>query len=289
MIPLGILVALTATPVTMPATIAKAAPGDVVTLSTGDYGAVSVINRKGLTIDASKARLTSLRIANSSDVEWQGGVLSAPREQATGVTIDGSTRIRVAGMLLSGPRVGISAVRGDNYEIVGNRCDGIRSDCINLTIVHHVRVIGNQCFNFDPIPAVYDKEGKLITDGDHPDCVQAWSAPNTFALHDIQVIGNVGYGYMQGSFFGNASPLGFDRVIMRDNDMTIGAHQGISITNARNSVLRDNSVRATPGARLQGGNRGLVYPWVTATGDVVACGNVVAAQASRFGTEACAK
>jgi hypothetical protein len=291
---LAILVALTATPATLPAALNSAKCGDVVTLAAGDYGSIVAPKTKcpaqaWLTVDASAARLTSLTIRNVAGLSWQGGTLKAPRAQPVGVTVDASTRVRVTGMNIGGPRVGISGARGDNYDFSGNRFDSVRSDGINVTIVHHVRIVGNQCVNFDPIPATYDKDGKLLVDGDHPDCVQVWSNPGTFPVHDVEIIGNTGSGYMQGIFLGRASPLGFDRITIYGNDMTVAAFNGIVGNDLRDSLIRGNTIRTVPGSRLQGGNRGLVKAWIKAIDGkgVTTCGNVVEAWPGGEGTGEC--
>jgi hypothetical protein len=285
---------LSATPATIDATFKAARCGDSVELKPGAYGIVTAPRlscpvAQPLAIAAWSARLTSLTIRGATGVDWQGGSLVAPREQAVGATVDASSRVRVAFMTVTGPRVGISVARSNAIDVEGNSFDGVRSDGVNVTISHHIRIIGNRCVNFDPIPATYDQAGNLLVDGDHPDCVQIWSQVGTFAVHDVEVTGNTAYGLMQFIFLGRASPLGFDRITVTGNTGTIGAYNGIVGYDVRSALIRGNTVRTVPDARLQGGNRGLIKAWIKMieSKGVTACGNVVEAWPGGEGTATC--
>jgi hypothetical protein len=289
---LAILAALTATPATHTATMSKARCGDVVTLANGSYPTVvaprlTCPDDNRLTIDASAATIKTATIRAVEGLDWSGGTFNPPLSTPVAMTIDMSRRVRFSGALITGARVGVTIARSSYVVVRGNRFDGVRSDGVNVTIAHHVDIIGNQCLRFQPILATYDAAGKLLVDGDHPDCVQGWTTQGTPPLSDVLVAGNTAEGFMQGAWFGKTSTHGYDRITIRNNDFRIGAFQGASVIEGRGTVIRDNRILPTPGARLQGGNRGLVWPWVYTTGDAVACGNVVAAQASRYGTGAC--
>ncbi len=286
-----ILAALTATPATLPAVAKQAACGDTLTLAPGEYG---VFNAPRLTcptgnrllVDAAAATMTSAVVRSTAGVDIVGGRVRGTGDGAA-VTVDGASFVRLSGMTAGGTRTAFTIARSSNIDLIGNRCDGIRSDCINLAGVQRANVIGNYCGPPNPIPAVYDAAGKLLKDGDHPDCIQGWSIVGRAATSDINLIGNTAFGYMQGIWFGNPGQGGYDRITIRNNDLVIGAFNGISVYEGRATDIRNNRILPVPGSRLQGGNRGLVWPWVYTTGDAVACGNVVAAQASRYGTENC--
>lgn len=286
------LAALTATPATLPAAFKAARCGDTITLASGEYGAVNAPRlscpASAVGVDASAARMTSLVIRGASGLNWKGGRVRGSGE-GSAVTVDGSTRIRVSGMVVSGARIGMSLVRGTDMEAIGNRFDGVRSDGINITQAQRVRIIGNACVNTIPVPAVWDAAGKMLKDGDHADCIQGWSMKGTPPVADVLIVGNTAEGPMQGIWFGNTGQGGYDRITIRDNDLRLsGAWHGISVYEGRAVVIRNNRILPISGSRQPGGNRQLTYPWVYAPGsDAVACGNVVAAQASRYCTEKC--
>jgi hypothetical protein len=94
---------------------------------------------------------------------------------------------------------------------------------------------------------------------------------------------------MQGIWFGNTGQGGYDRITIRDNDLRLsGAWHGISVYEGRAIVIRNNRILPIPGTRQPRCDHPLTYPWVYAPdSDALACGNVVAAQANRYGTGKC--
>jgi len=285
-----ILATLTATPAKFPVVVC----GDTVILAAGQYATVTVPrldcpDDKRLTIDASAATIKTATIRATKGVDWSGGVFNPPLSMPVAVTIDMSERVRFSGALITGARVGVTVVRSGYIDVIGNRFDGVRSDGVNITVSHHANIIGNQCLRFQPILANYDASGKLLIDGDHPDCIQGWTTPGTPPLSDVLVAGNTADGYMQGYWFGATSKDGYDRITVVFNEARIGAYQGVNVVGGRDTVISHNRILPTPGARLLGGNRGLIWPWVQMTGTGIACGNVVAPQASQYGTGDCTK
>lgn len=288
-ISLGVVTSISAPP---GSNFETAACGETLVLAAGDYGAVnaprlSCADGQRLTIDASAARLSSLMIRGVAGLNWQGGTLVGPREQTSGVTIDQSSRIRVAGMTITGPRVGVSIPRSDHVDVVGNRFDGIRSDGVNITMAHHIRIIGNQCVNFTPVPATFDAKGKLLVDGDHSDCIQGWTTKGTPPVSDVLIAGNTARGNMQGVGFFNPGVGGYDRITVRDNDFELGAWHGITILEGRGTIITGNRVRTLKGARSPAFPFQPIWSWIYSTGTSLACNNIVAAKASRYGTKRC--
>jgi polygalacturonase len=293
---------LTATPSTYKTVAAAAKCGDTVTLAAGDYGAVQVTryNTPGaiacpadnrIEIRAEDARMDSLTFRAVQGVNWFGGFISAPLGVATpGVTMDSSRFVRFAGGLVTGHKVGVTAVRGSDYEIVGNRFQGLRSDGINVTSSQRVLIESNQVVMTVPIKATYTPEGKLLVDGDHSDGVQAWNTAGLPRVTDVTIRGNYFRGMMQGIAVFDAGKGGVDRFIVENNTIDgIDFWHGITLTEARDSVIRDNIVLTRKGAKAWNFPFQPIKTWVSIPGaiNVVACGNTVPAMPGGVGTKPC--
>ena len=270
-----ILAGLTATPATLPQVIARAKPGDTITLAPGNYPTVIIANRvndRPVVVDASAATLREVTFRGSAGWTWQGGKIVGPPEQFYGSLIDNSKRIRIVGVTYSGVRVGTAVFRNsENVELLKNRYDGVRSDGINIAGARNVRVVGNTCVNFKPIPPTYDAAGKkLLRDGDHPDCVQAWVVPNHLPTENLYIAENYANGDMQGIFAGS----GTRNVTVIRNDLTVSHWHAISFPDSEGLSIRDNRVRTVPGARMKNAPYGPVTAWIRYNvGE--ACGNQV--------------
>lgn len=276
---------IVATPATLGAILSAAKSGDSIVLAAGNYGAVTLPRVRyspAIRIDASRARLSGITMVQTGGVEWSGGTLSADREQYWGVLIDYAERVRISGMTVGGAKTGVAVSRSTDVEVAGNRFDGIRSDGVNIAMSQRVKVLDNLCLNFLPVLPVYDAQGKLLVDGDHPDCIQGWSRKGYPLTADVLISGNVAVGYMQGVWFEDQGDGGYDRVVVRDNDLTLAAFQGINILNGRHTVVTGNRVRAVPGSRLLAYPFPLIRPWIRASGErVTLCGN----RAESYGAE----
>jgi hypothetical protein len=289
---LAYLAALTATPATLPATLRAAKCGDTVTLAAGDYGAINAPrltcptgNR--LRIEAKDARMVTLVIRGVAGLSWRGGHVTGAEASPFAVTIDASRDVTFADALVTGSRVAVNAVRSTDLEITRNTLDGYRSDGINITQVQRVAITYNQMRNMKPIRASYSAAGKLLVDGDHADCVQGWTTPGTAPLADITIENNSCVGETQGFTFFNPGQGGYDRITMQHNFAQIEYWHAFTVMEGRKTVIRDNIALPMPGAKAQSYPFQAILPWVYTTGEAVACGNVVAAQASRYGTGAC--
>lgn len=274
---LMMLAALTANPTTLPAVIAKAKPGDTITLERGDYPTVTIVNRVNdvpIEVDASAATLREVTFRGSAGWTWKGGRIVGPPEQYYGSLIDNSKRIRIIGVTYSGMRLGTAAFRNsEDVDIIGNRYDGMRSDGINIAGAQRIRVIGNSCTNFKPIQPTYDQAGKvLLKDGDHPDCIQAWVSYDKTELPTgyILIAGNYANGEMQGIFANS----GIRNVTIVGNDLTVSYWHGITYPDAKGLTVRYNRVRTVPGARMKNAPYGLVTAWIRTSGTALdVCGN----------------
>jgi hypothetical protein len=288
-----VLASLVATPATLPTQIAAALPGDTITLRAGSYGAVSISHRrfaKPIHIKAFEARLSTIIIHDSTGVIWMGGTVVGPPSQSNGVSIVNSSKIRVDGMKITGPRVGLGISRSTDIDVNGNSFDGVRSDGINIAMSQRVRIAGNACINFRPIRAIYASDGRVLVDGDHPDCIQGWSRRGEAPTADIIITDNASRGEMQGITFFDAGQGGYDRIEVRNNDLALTFWHGIAIYEGRGSIVTGNRVRPIPGTRTPNWPFQLVKPWIMLTGSQKSvCGNIVEAWPAGEGTQSCQK
>lgn len=276
-----------ATPDTLAARLAAARGGETIRLAPGDYGAVVVPKRDwspAISIDATGARFSTLDLTRVSGVQVRNGEVQAPGGRSYGITIRFAHDVRVEGMKVGGARIGIVIDRSENIAVVNTRMEGLISDGMNIALSHHVLVQGNTCRDFNPIPPIYTPDGVLVRDGDHPDCIQAWSRPGTAPTADVQVLDNQMEGRMQGIFFGNhvrdgIDDGGFDRITIRNNRVRVSFPQGIALQDGRDSIVTDNDVQTVKGAMLPNHPTTPVRATINITGPVntVFCGNVVGA------------
>jgi nitrous oxidase accessory protein NosD len=287
---------LIASPATFATQLKKAGCGDTVTLEAADYGNVSAPrltcpadNR--IEIRAEGSIFRTLTIRASEGVNWFGGLVTAPLGVDTpGVTIDSSRFVRVAGVTIQGHKVGITAVRGSDYEIVGNRMQGLRSDGINVTMAQRVLIEGNQVVDTRPRRATYTAVGKLLVDGDHADCIQFWSTADKAPTSDLTIRNNYCRGEMQGIVSFNSGQGGLDRILIENNLIDgIEYWNGIVMYEARDSAIRNNVVLTKRGAKAQNFPFQRITTWIylKAPLNTIACGNTVGALPKGDGTKPC--
>ena len=266
-----------ATPATLDAILFTARGGEQIVLAPGQYGDVTLPAKdyaSQVSIDASQAEFTSLIFRRVGRLAMNGGTVNGPREQTHAVLVDGSHDVAIRNMRLSGSRVGIGVSRSHDIALEHNVFDGLRSDGINIDSAQKVLIADNVCKNFDPIPASYDAAGKLIKDGDHPDCIQGWSLPGRPPTSDVTISGNSGTGFMQGIFFSRARSGGFDRIIIRNNTFDLSIFNGIMLTEARDSEVTDNVVRTIRGSVMPSYPHHPITAWIRVTGERNrVCGN----------------
>jgi hypothetical protein len=249
------LAVISATPADIGPRLSSARAGDTVTFAPGNYGEVAIRDRAfdpPLTLQAGKARFR-LVIDKSSGIRVVGGELGP----ALGDNPNDTGRLGKLGYaanVIQSQDIGFSgtaftdAVRGlvidRSSHITVDRATLTRliTDGINIALSHHVTVTNSTCSDFTPRPA------------DHPDCIQMWSRPTAPPTSDIVLRGNVARGTMQG-FTGfnhvrnGVNDGGYDRIVIEDNEVYGTYPQGVSIANARDSVIRRNKTRAIAGAR----------------------------------------
>ncbi len=258
------------TPTNLARTLQNARGGETIVLTPGDYGTVTLPMRQfspRLTIDASRARFSQIVMRRVEGVEIRGGNVVGPREQQFGIVVDYARDIRIAAMAIRGARIGVAISRSRQVDVVGNDFAGTRSDGVNVAGSQNILVERNRCVDFDPIEAVYSPDGKLITDGDHPDCVQGWSIKGMPPTADVTITDNIANGFMQGVWFGNPGQGGYDRIIVRNNQFALAAHNGIVLKEARDSIVQGNVVRTIKGARMHAYPFKPVTAWISLTGE----------------------
>ena len=275
--------------------IAAAKSGETINVKPGNYGPITLSNlrfAKPVRLLAGGANFSGIVLRDIAGIEWIGGTVTGPGGRSYGINIASSRNVRIESMTITGAHRGIVIDRSANVAIVGNRLTGLISDGIDIALSHGVRVERNSCRNFSPTPAVYDAAGKNIKDGDHPDCIQAWSRPTAPPTSDLTIIGNDIEGRMQGIFLGNhvrngVDDGGFDRVVIRGNRMKIAVGNGIAVGGGRNVLVTDNDVGTIPGSMLP--NRPIpIKASIRINGEgAVACGNRVEAVPQGVGTQPC--
>ncbi|NJS14111.1 MAG: hypothetical protein HC788_05205, partial [Sphingopyxis sp.] len=204
-----------------------------------------------------------------------------------------SRAINVRKMTITGTMRGIVVRQSQGVGLYQNKLTGLRSDGVNIAESQRVVVEGNSCANFNPIAALYDADGTKIVDGDHPDCVQAWSRSTSAPTADVVIRGNSMTGHMQGIFFGNhirdgVGDGGFDRIVVENNYMNISRPNGIYMTDARTVRIVNNEVQTIPGSTMKAGTY-VVRSNIKSIRNIniIACGNIVGAQPTSFGTQPC--
>jgi nitrous oxidase accessory protein NosD len=223
---------LQATPYTLSRILVRANGGDELILRPGNYGTIIIANRsfdKHLRVDASLAHFSAVTVRQVNGLDWIGGRLIGPRMQNLAFMVDLSKNINVANLIVSGPRIGLTISRSQHVQALNNVFDGVRSDGVNIAMSQYVNVIGNACLNFRPIRPVYASDGTLLVDGDHPDCIQAWSRSDFPPTAHVIIENNAAEGEMQGIWFGDPGRGGYDDVKIRSNNLTLRYWHGIAV------------------------------------------------------------
>lgn len=274
----------------------SAAAGQTIKLPAGTTGSLTITERhfaSPVTIDMAGSNLSKIVIRRSSNVRITNGrVTGAGARDTFGIFIDDSQKVEISNVTVSKFAAGIAVRRSQDVLIANNIVTDLIADGIMIASAQRVKVYGNSCSNFHPVPKVFDDAGNMLEDGDHPDCIQGWSLPDYAPTSDLEVVGNRGFGNFQGVFLNNPMPGGggYDRVVVTDNQMQIGWYHAIYMEDGRDVLITRNSVSGT-GAR---DIRGKVFdrpirPYITVSGgrNVKACGNTVADFPDGVGTARC--
>jgi nitrous oxidase accessory protein NosD len=250
-------------------TIAGASAGQTIQLAAGDYGALTIANRKfaapGLTIEpqpGAKANFSAMVFVGSEGVTVKDVELTVDAVNY-GVAASGSSNIVLSGLKIHGdPDAGKSAMMLRNvHDITVQDCD-IRSigfginflDSDRLHILRnsftdlqvdairgessHVEVIGNHATSFHP------------KTGDHPDFIQFWgnkAGPSTGTVVKDNVYVRGSGAVVQGIFLAASKD-----VVVSGNALLGTMYNGISLSQVETALIENNFVQgyADMGTRI---------------------------------------
>ena len=273
-----------ADPSTLTAQIVRARPGDTLRLAPGSYDIIRIAGRSWappLIIDGHGATIKGIALNQVDGITFDGGTIDNTGERTRGVDLVKSRHIKVTNMTVTGVFKGVVMAESQDIAITHVKFTGVRSDGINIALSQRVLIDSNVCTDFHPIKAVFDAAGVRLRDGDHPDCIQAWSRPTAPPTADLTITNNRVDGDMQGIGLYNhvrdgVDDGGFDRVVITGNVLRVGYPVGIALGSARNSVMRDNSAVAIPGSVLPSNGRKVNanIHQVDGTNNIV-CGNTL--------------
>jgi len=274
---------IAATPATLSAAIAAAAPGDTISLAPGSYGPVTIKRSwsRQVTINAGRATVRGLVITGAG-VRWRSGTLAAAggKDGFAGagyaVRITGA-RVRLDGVLITDAKKGVVLDGATDVTIADSRFlrlgeDGvIVSRTSGLTIVRNrfAETIGKPtscAIAMDVVLGLSSRDclakGGLWKDGYHPDAIQMRNAVVRFLIEG-NIIEGATQGVTQMDTTGDA-PLG-PGLIWR-NRLATSSYHPITIGVSFDVVIRDNSVRRAPGSTV----KAIIIP-----GQARRCGNDV--------------
>ena len=277
----------------------RASGGETIVLPATATGPLKIKDRhfaRPVTIDLSHARIEGILILSSSGLRIVNGTIKGPFvRNSHGIAIRDSRDVEVNGVTVTDAAAGITMMRSQDVTIANNTIRRMLSDGIMIAGSQRVKIRNNSCSEFFPTPKVWSPTAQLLRDGDHPDCIQAWSIRGLPPTSDVEVVGNRGDGNFQGIFFGNTTingvdDGGYDRVTITDNDMRIAWYNGIHLTDGRDARITRNRISTVPGSR---DIRGTVFDrpikaYISVVrGTVIACDNIVMDFPTGEGTRRC--
>lgn len=277
--------------------IRDAGPGDNIIVPSTFTGPLVITNKNTaapITVRIESSTLENIVVRGSSNIILEGGKVIGGPTVTRGVSIENSKSIVIREMTVTGAVRGIIVERSQSVGVFNNILTELRTGGVIVAESQNLVIEGNSCTNFNPKPKIYAADGTVLQDGDHPDCIQAWSRSTTAPSADILIRGNRMVGKMQGIFLGNhirngIDDGGFDRVIIESNYVDVSYPMGISVTGLRVGRIVGNEVRTIEGSRLTNGTGYLISATISAfsSTNVVACDNIVQARPTGFGTQPC--
>lgn len=291
-----------------PGDVVVLAPGSYrgIRLSQRDFSPSLVLDARAATIEGFSARnVAGLRILGGIFVVPPPTLKPSTGKQVFGYAtrFDNAKRITLIDNRFSGPGAsasspdgpygegyGVFVVTGSDVEVTNGRFKGLKNGIV-LSRVQGFKVTLNQfsAMRSDGINVAESRRGVIldnicgatrIRDQEHPDCIQMWSRPTSPPTADVVIRGNRAEGMTQGIGLFNhvrdgVDDGGFDRILVEDNEMTVGYPHGISLGSGRNSVVRNNRVSTYPGAKYRAS--------INTGPGVLRCGNTVAPGAGKPG------
>lgn len=189
------------------------------------------------------------------------GVVDGPFGEGGGVLFNVGENIEIGETRFTGLKNGIVMSGTTGFRIVQNTFTGMRSDGMTIGTSRSGLIEGNDC------------SGTRIRDKEHPDCIQLFSRPTAPPTADVVIRKNRAAGKTQGILLANHTRAGvndggYDRILIEDNDLTVGFPNAIALIDARDSIVRNNRVNTFPGSEYAAR--------MTFRGEVKQCGNLVA-------------
>jgi nitrous oxidase accessory protein NosD len=281
------LAIVTATPATLPAALAAAAPGDTIKLAAGDYAPVAIKRRSfapGILIDARRATVAGVNIEGSAGIRWMGGTLRASGgmdgNAAAGyaVRLVESADVTVQGVTITLARKGMMLAGGRNIAIRGNSFTGLREDGIIATRTARLTISRNNFTDFRPWPTSCAADGAITYGGPRRACAGVWkdgNHPDAIQIYDgidgALITGNTITGGMQGiGQMGNATSKPMQGVQVTGNTVRTAAYHSISLYDCARCRITGNDIgNLTPGRKSP---VRFLAPGTTACGNTGAAG-----------------
>jgi hypothetical protein len=224
-------------------------------------------------------------IAGGSDIAFAGGSIHGSRDgdpgnDMYGLVATGTARLSATGVRFEELVRGVLVEKSAGLTIQRSDFDLIRSDAINIPACSDVLIAENRMTRFRPIPPVY-VDGRLVTDGDHPDAVQGWTASQASGVVNVTIRDNLVLadpeGRTQGFWFGDeanliAQGLGHRDVSILRNVIVAPLWNAIGASQVARARIEGNIVVNLGGGPAVIG--GPVYPWIAAAADAVVSGNL---------------
>lgn len=227
--------------------LANAQPGDSITLPAGRPIQLKIYGRRfstPVTIDLSQATVQEVEIRNSSGIRVVNGTVAGPgiaSGASSAVRVADSNGIELSNLTVTGVAHGILLSRSSDVVVQNVNLTGIRSDGIVFSSLSRSKILNNSCSDFSPIEKEFDDAGKMISDTDHPDCIQGFANGNQARNSDVEISGNRGVGNFQGIFVHNG-----DRYKITDNDMEVATYHGVTMGDSTDSVVTRNKISTVP-------------------------------------------
>lgn len=270
------------------AKIESAKAGATVRLS-GDQGVLTLKGKSwspAITIDASRATFTGIVLERVTGLHLKGGTVMGPGGRSYGIRVLQSQDIAIDDMTITGAHRGVVVDRSRQIALRNNQLVSLISDGIDIASSQDVLIDRNACSKFTPQMATFDANG-VKHDGDHPDCIQAWTGQGQPATSDLIITNNRADGTMQGVFLEGPADGSSRRFTIRNNQLRVGMSNAVSVSNLRDVVIRGNQVTTVPGARQIRDGSPVKANINVRNSDAIACENSVADVPSNLANKSC--
>lgn len=296
---LAFLAIITATPVTLPAALVAALPGDRIVLAPGDYPTITIKGRSftpAILIDARRAKVAGGDIEDSGGVTWLGGDVQA-RGGLDGFAAAGyafrlasADRVTIQNARISHAKKAIALFGSSNIIIRNNIFHTIREDGVIAASTRNLTITGNRMTGWVPSPrtctvgGVVEEEWNPLpiatatanceardgkyADASHPDGVQVWNGSK-----NVLVSRNFISGRLQPiNDFSGPTRLPVENMRVEWNTVESGTAHGISLNKCKGCRITSNTVTTL---RPPGSADPQRTPIRYVDGDTFACGNTV--------------